>query len=71
MSVTAVTSLVNAPESLRCICLAEILSGWSWDSNNTSQTHDKLMLPVDIQRYSSGLKCFKSPWQHFIVPQAY
>ena len=46
-------------------------SGWSRDSNNTSQTHDKLMLPVDIQRYSSRLKCFKSPWQHSIVPQAY
>lgn len=64
-------SLVNALESLKHICLTEILSEWSLDSNNTSQIHDKLMLPVDIQRYSSRLKCFKAPWQHFIVPQAY
>lgn len=64
-------SLVNAPESLRHISLAESLSGWSWDSDNTSQNHDKLVLPLDIERYSSSLKCFKSSWQPFIVPQAY
>lgn len=62
-------SLLNPPESLRHICLAEILSGWSCDGNNTSQPCDKPMLPVDIQRHGSSRKCFKSPWQHFIVSQ--
>lgn len=46
-------------------------SGWSWDSNNTSQTHNKLLLLVDTQRYSSRLKCFVSPWQNFIAPWVY
>lgn len=46
-------------------------SGWSWDSNNTSQTHNKLLLLVGTQRQSSRLKCFVSPWHHFIVPWAY
>lgn len=55
-------SLLNAPESLRHTALAEILSGWSWDSNNTSQRHDMPMLPVAIEWYSSTLKCFKPPF---------
>lgn len=55
-------SLLNAPESLRHITLAEILSGWSWGSNNTSQPHDMPMLSVAIEWYSSTLECFKSPF---------
>lgn len=50
-------SLLNPPESLRHVCLAEILSGWSWDGNNTPQPCDKPMLPVDMQRHGSSRKC--------------